>query len=105
MKIEISNNNRIVSSTFYEQNDLSFSIFINTVERWITPDFIESSKGELIFYFDSLVDEEDYDFVSFIAENEREIEMLNRSRYLLHEKDQLCYLLPSESVTDYRSIK
>ena len=40
MQVEVINNNGIVDNAFVKMNDLSFSVIINTKERWIVPNAI-----------------------------------------------------------------
>ena len=106
MKIEIVNPNNIVSSAFIANDtELSFSVFINTTERWVQPYGITFGNSDITFEF---ADSEGFDdgglrdlpadTVTVFAESDEECNELKRLYFTLHDKDQLWYLFPKAEV-------
>lgn len=107
MKLEVINSNGIVESAFIKENDLSFSLFINTKRRWIDIDSTTSGGGFIEFWFykeDSFLDSDvmEVDIVKLIAETESDKETLHRLRFKLHEKDQILILFPNKELLNYK---
>ena len=103
MKVTISNPNNIVDAAFVDtsKNESSFSVYINTVERRIYPDYVIGGMGKIEYEF--YVDVEDgdnmnHDVVTINAETEEEERVLERLSFECHNKDQLWYMFPIESV-------
>ena len=97
MKLIISNPNGIVESAFTRYTSLSFSLFINTAKRNVWPDLISADKDSKTWRYS----DEDYDpedTVILHAENEEDIETLQRFEFKLICKDQLWILLPKSEV-------
>jgi hypothetical protein len=97
MILTIDNPNDIVSSAFTRQNDLSFSLFINTLHKWVEFNYYESSTTTLTWAFhhqeNSIADK-----VMLIAESDIDKGIISRVQFLLHCKDQLWILLPAQNV-------
>lgn len=100
MKINVETKNGIVESAFFKINEKSLSLYINTVEKWTEFDCVESSSCSKKYTYHVNIDPEsnDHDFVELVAENNEEVEMLNRFDFLLPCKSQLWILMPHESV-------
>lgn len=97
MKLQVTNPNKIVQNAFTRETDLSFSLIINTVHKWITPDrygnyidrFAVTYKAKHTVLPDSIF---------LFAENDHDNGILRRVRFNLIEKDQLWILFPVERV-------
>jgi len=98
MKLEIQNKNGVVDEAWTYENDLSFSLYINTNKRWIRPDSEMSDGKSRSWIYHVEGDEGLGDMVTLIAENERDIEQLERVPFQLQCKEQLWIMLPHESV-------
>ena len=100
MKLVLETRNKIVESAFFEIKEKSLSLYINTFERWRLYDWTESTPTtkKYMYLVDSETDSISHDFVELIAENEPDIEILNRLDFLLRDKDQLWILMPHDSV-------
>ena len=101
MKIIVTNPNKIVSSAFIDnETELSFSVFINTTERWVQPDCCQSADDYLVFEFmnEECDRSELFDSVRLTAESEDDCKKLHRLYFTLHDKDQLWYLFLKEEV-------
>ena len=99
MIINIETKNGIVSSAFFEQKKLSLSVFINTVKRWVTPDYSEHTGNSIKFGF--IVDDDENffeDYVELVAETEVDKKQIGFIHFLCHDKDQLWYLLADEAI-------
>jgi hypothetical protein len=98
MKLEIENPNRIVESAFYTENSYSFSLFINTFERWVKYDTQGSDENSIEFYYHNDENEEQPDIVRVVFETDAEKEIISRLNFELHSKEQLWILFPVEDV-------
>lgn len=104
MKVVVNNPNNIVSDAFLgENNDLSFSLFINTVERGVYPDSESSSGGwkdkcsEISLCYYPEEDNCTMDTVTIIFDKENERKYFWQ-RFSLMCKDQLWLLFVNEKV-------
>jgi len=80
-EIEIHSDN-IISSAFVKRGKY-LSVFINTVDRWITPDTTESGDGYITWWFDE-------EWVKVYVDKHYFV-------FTLHDKNQIWFLLmPSE---------
>jgi len=95
LKLIVENPNSIVTDAFIKSSELSFSLFINTVEKWVMFDSYICGPMEITWNYDK---DEQSDTVTLIAETEHEKEILNRMHFTQHCKDQLWILLPDDKV-------
>ena len=95
MKLTVTNPNNIVQNALIKQNNLSFSLIINTRDKWVDYDNVMSSSLEVRFtYFKGNLQ----DSVSLIAETDDDQKILRRVRFNLHDTDQLWILFPKDEV-------
>ena len=111
MKLSINKKNGIVSDAFFEKNDQSFSLWINTTKKGVHYDsiMIDCSGEEVEYRYDN--DTEGFhddvtldDTVVLTAESEEDKEILKRLTFELHDKDQLWVLFPEPKVIDYDKV-
>jgi hypothetical protein len=96
MDLIIINPNKIVQNAFTRESDLSFSLIINTVEKWVTFDLSGGDDSHYTWYYYSSDDTPDT--VTLVPEDDEDIDVINRLRFELHDKDQLWILFPIEGV-------
>jgi len=98
MKITVENPNDFVEKAWFEVNNLSLSLFINTTERWLEYDS-EGADGENVMFFYYPQDDLTMpDIVKLTAESQEEKKMISRLHFNLHSKNQLWILFPHEKV-------
>lgn len=100
MKINIKKGeNPQVSECWIDIKEESLSIFINTKDKWIQPEytvtgrsFEDITKNQIEFVFEC------GDEVSLISETEEEFNWLSSIRFECHCKDQLWFYFPKEFI-------
>ena len=108
MKVIVKKLNGIIDSAFVKNNnELSFSLFINTVERRVSHDsvtsgheIVDNEPGSYqITYLYYLNDGDEFDEVTFESENDAEINMMREYlAFEMHCKDQVWFLYVNEKV-------
>jgi hypothetical protein len=104
MKLIVNNPHGIVTSAFFKEAELSFSLYINTKERKRYPDCYgsnchggKSNSFELTYFKNPDDNSIDSDEVILIAESEKDEMFLSCLHFELMSKDQLWIIfLPSE---------
>lgn len=95
MKLIVKNPNNIVQNAFVTQNEYSFSLIINTVDRWIEYNSNWPEDNKLTYFYE---DNGEFDEITLEAENESDITILARFKFYLHDKNQLHILMPASKV-------
>jgi hypothetical protein len=96
MKVQVLNPNNIVQNAFIKETDLSFSLIINTVDKWVVYDTRGNDGVKLsINYY---AENSSQDTVELIAENDEDKEVFTRIPFELHDTDQLWILYPKREV-------
>ncbi len=100
MRVEVQNQNKIVrAALFTEVTNLTASLIIDTIEKYVLPASTASGGGsfEFAFYVDAN-ENELYDSVLLIAESENDISILDRIHFGSHDSNQLWYLFCDDSL-------
>lgn len=98
MKVQVLNPNNIVQNAFIKQTDLSFSLFINTVDKWRRYESHSSGYDTHISDHPSQAWHYESDTVIIIAETDHDSEIFGRIPFELHDTDQLWILFPKQVV-------
>jgi hypothetical protein len=98
MLIEVKGNGIVSNAHYQKDTNLCSRIIINTISRWRTWDYIAEYDNVFRFGFYSEEDSEEDTCLDLIPENDEDIEVLNRVRFINHNKDQIWIVFLKEEV-------
>ena len=97
MKLEVKNPAGRVTNAFFEINKDCLSLFINTSIKGLRPCFYgycsDGDTFEVGYHYRKKCDE-----VILYPENKKEIEMLRRPNFELHNKNEMWIIFPNPKI-------